>query len=271
VNGFQVDPEQNLAAVLRGLVGSHFDVYGFGMPGAPLSQYLQMSRYVDRNFDPDVLIFVVVHNDFHESLRDLHRDPAFLQVARGDGGFVEIAPTGPVEPGPPIWMHSALMRYLRITLQSRLLVRGGPDSPGAFVANIPVDQVEAQRETIRAATFWIVERIRRENPGRTLVFLMDAPRSDLYAGTLAASRVRWLNELLGDACAAQGVAFVDLTRRFSEVYARDGTRFESDVDAHWNAAGHREAALALAAELLRLGAIEGDPAHAVEAALAGGH
>jgi hypothetical protein len=53
------------------------------------------------------------------------------------------------------------------------------------------------------------------------------------------------------------VAFLDLTERFAEVHARDGTRFESDVDSHWNEAGHREVAHALFEELRRLGVAGG--------------
>jgi Fe2+ transport system protein FeoA len=270
VNGFQVDVERNLAARLREVVGASLEVYGFGMPGAPLSQYLQMSRYVARRFDPDVLAIAVVHNDFHESLRELHPDPAFLQLERADGGLVEVPPAGPREAAPPPWMRSALARYLLITLQSTLLAGAAPGPDAPFVANVPVEALEAHRERVREATFWVVERLRRENPARTLVVLMDAPRADLYAGTLAASRVLWLNRLLAEACAAYGVPFVDLSERFAAAYARDGTRFESAADAHWNEAGHREAALALGGKLVELGVVTGAPAEAVRSALAGG-
>jgi hypothetical protein len=269
VNGFQVDVERNLVARLRELVAGALDVYGFGMPGAPLSQYLQTSRYVVRRFEADVLVITVVHNDFQESLRELRPDPAFLQLERADGGLVEVPPSGPREAGRPLWMRSALARYLRITLQSTLLVGASPGPDSAFAANVPVAELEAHRERVREATFWVVERLRRENPARTLVFLMDAPRAELYAGALGTSRVAWLNRLLAEACAAYSVPFVDLSARFGAVHARDGTRFESAVDAHWNEAGHREAALALGEKLVELGVVTGPAAEAVRRALAG--
>jgi hypothetical protein len=252
VNGFQVDPEENFGSVLRGLLGGELEVYRFGMPGAPLSQYLHMSRWASRLFAPDVLVFTVVHNDFYDSVRELRAEPSFLQLSRRDGGFVEVPPTAPSD-GPPAWRWSATLRYLHLTLQSSLLV-GRPDGEAnRYTANIPVDQVREAGELIRAATFWIVRRAREENPGRTVIFVMDAPRADLYAGRLDASGVRWLNELVAEACRESGVAFVDLTHRFGRIFARDGTRFESDVDSHWNEAGHREVAQALLHELRRLG------------------
>jgi hypothetical protein len=269
VNGFQVDPEDNLAAVLRRLLGPAFDVYSFGMPGAPLSQYLHMSRYVDRHFEPDVLAFVVVHNDFLESLWDLAPSSSFMQVKRRAGGWEEVLPPGP-RGGRPWWMRSALMRYLRITLQSRLLVHYDENREKAtFVANVPVEELSAQRAAIREATSWIVERIRKENPNRDVIFLMDAPRADLYAGTLETSPVGWLSGVLAEACRAQGIAFVDLAEPFARAHARDGTRFESEVDAHWNAAGHRVAALALASALVKSGVVRGAAAETIEAATAG--
>jgi hypothetical protein len=268
VNGFQVDLEQNLASVLRGLVGADLDVYGFGMPGAPLSQYLHMSRSVVREFDPAVLAFVVVHNDFLESLWDLGPNPSFLLLRRSETGWDEVPPTGPRSTGQPAWMQSALMRYLRITLQSRLLVQPDEDGRATFVANVPLGELTENRQAVREAVAWIVRRIRGENPTREIVFLMDAPRADLYAGRLDASPVAWLTGTLAEACREQGLVFVDLADPFGRVHARDGTRFESEVDTHWNAAGHREAALALARALVEVGMVRGQAAQAVEAATA---
>ena len=56
-------------AKLREKLHSQFDVYGFGKSGAPLSQYLQMTRYVIKHFDPEIIVINVIRNDFDESLR----------------------------------------------------------------------------------------------------------------------------------------------------------------------------------------------------------
>jgi hypothetical protein len=250
INSFQVDPEKNLAAVLREELEGRFDVYRFGMPGAPLSHYLHMSRYVDRHFDPDVLVFVVVHNDFHLSLQEIRARPYYLQLRREDGRLTEVPPSAPKSDPAPWWLHSATLRYLKITLQSYLLAGGMPaQGAQAFIANIPVEEVEAHRETIREAVDRLLSTIRQENRDRLVIVAMDAPRLDLYAGRIASSRVRWLNELMAAASRAHGIPFLDLTDHFAAVYAERGLRFESPLDAHWNELGHREAARALATQL----------------------
>lgn len=260
INSFQVDPDENVAAVLRELLEGRFDVYRFGFPGAPLSQYLQVSRYLDTEFDPDILIISVIHNDFHESLRDEAPFPAYLQFGRDEGGaFVEVAPQAPREGrlGPLRW--SALARYWTITLRSTpmsnlknwLLGR----LPAVNNANVQVDRVARSRPGIEEVTRLVVERIRNENRDRRLIFMMDAPRLDLYAGQLEESNVRWLNDLLRDEVERAGVPFVDLRERFSETYRRTGVRFESPYDSHWNAFGHAEVACALLEKLVEIGEV----------------
>jgi hypothetical protein len=44
VEALQVNVEDSITGQLRNLVSPHFDVYGFGISGASLSQYLQMTR-----------------------------------------------------------------------------------------------------------------------------------------------------------------------------------------------------------------------------------
>ena len=69
VEAFQIDITESYPYLLSNALGADYEVYSFGISGAPLSQYLNLSRYVVSEFDPDVLIFNVVHNDFEESIR----------------------------------------------------------------------------------------------------------------------------------------------------------------------------------------------------------
>jgi hypothetical protein len=193
----------------------------------------------------------VVHNDFHLSLREIRALPYYLQLRREDGRLAEVPPSAPVSDPAPWWLRSATLRYLKITLQSYLLAGSIPaQGAQAFIANIPVEEVEAHRETIREAVDGLLGKIRQENLDRLVIVAMDAPRLDLYAGRIASSRVRWLNELMAAASRAHEIPFLDLTDHFAAVYAERGLRFESPLDAHWNELGHREAARALATQLV---------------------
>jgi hypothetical protein len=46
--------------------------------GVPLSQYLQMARYVRIHFNPDIFVINVVHNDFAESLCSVKKQVGML-------------------------------------------------------------------------------------------------------------------------------------------------------------------------------------------------
>ena len=63
-----VDVEESMPGLLREKIGDQAEVYSFGTRGAPMSQYLHMSRYVNKNSDPDILVFNIVNNDFDRSL-----------------------------------------------------------------------------------------------------------------------------------------------------------------------------------------------------------
>ncbi|HMC83304.1 MAG TPA: hypothetical protein VKL61_08745, partial [Candidatus Polarisedimenticolia bacterium] len=81
IDALQVDVADNIAAQTRRALGGGYQIYSFGIGGAPLSQYLLMSRYVRRHFNPSVMVFNVVHNDFDESLVELENMPYFLELS----------------------------------------------------------------------------------------------------------------------------------------------------------------------------------------------
>ncbi len=47
------------------------------------------------------------------------------------------------------------------------------------------------------------------------MFVIDAPREDIYLGKQEYSRVVWMNKLLEAACQRNGVPFLDLTNPFA--------------------------------------------------------
>lgn len=239
VEAFQVDPDESFVALLREELGGEYDVYGFGMSGAPLSQYLHMSRYVKRRFDPDVLVFNLVHNDLDESLRTVVQRPYFLQLRPDGEAFAETSPTVEEVPLKRVLTSSALARYLLYQLKVTNIVHSFR-SPGEdrYNANVDVAAVNARRKEIRRATTFLMERIRREHPRTPILVVMDAPRADLYAGTLERSSIRWMNEVVRDAALRSDMSFLDLTPAFQRAYQRGGKRFESPYDGHWNERGH---------------------------------
>jgi len=249
IDALQVNVGESVMDDLRRRQAGRREVYGFGFSGAPLSQYLQMSRYVRQVFRPEVLVFNIVYNDFDESLRELDPKPYFLQLSPGAGGLEEVQPKA-YEPSriKRLAAHSAIVRYLWLNLHLPELLqsrRGPKGEPDRFYADVDIVELERHRELIERATFDLVDRIRQENPGTEIIFMMDAPRTDIYEGKAGEGRLGWLHQLMRRACERSGCRFLDLTAPFRERYERDHVPLNFPNDYHWNETGH-----ALAAEVL---------------------
>jgi hypothetical protein len=134
------------------------------------------------------------------------------------------------------------------------LFSGARNKP-TYNANIDVEQVNGRKARIQKATEYVLRTMQRENGAKPIIFVMDAPRRDIYAGTLEDSSVVWLNELLKVTCETVGFHFVDLTHEFSRRFAANRVHFESEFDWHWNEAGHLTAAGELHKQLRALGLI----------------
>ncbi|MCS6263357.1 MAG: SGNH/GDSL hydrolase family protein [Nitrospira sp.] len=246
VEALQVNVETSLAGRLRELVSPQAEVYAFGISGAPLSQYLQMARYARKHFDPDVLVINVVHNDFDESLCSIKRQAGMLCL-EDEGQEIREAVIDPYHPNQILRMarSSSVVRYAVTNLQLASRLRGlfsGIRNKPTYNANIDVEQVNARKARIQRATEYVLRTLQRENGTKPVIFVMDAPRRDIYAGTLGNSTVVWLNQLLKTTCETVGFYFVDLTHEFSRHFAANHVHFESEFDWHWNETGHLTAA-----------------------------
>jgi hypothetical protein len=261
VEAMQVDFNERFPEALQRLAGDQFLVYSFGISGAPLTHYLHMNRYLNRVFNPKMVVILVVHNDFDESLARLCPNPRFLQFDHQDGSFAEISPTQFQNSSfLRILRRSAVFRYLEMNCNVSGLVRkiserwARPHNPSTYNANIDVDRVAKERDLLRQATRFALAKLRAENSGRKLIIMMDGPRFDIYLDNLAGSNVMWLHEILREACLENQVEFVDLTKPFSEYWQRFHQRLEHlPIDAHWNKTGHNVAAHALWESLKKIG------------------
>jgi hypothetical protein len=235
------------------MLGPDYEVYAFGKSGAPLSHYLHVSRYVDRHFDPDILIFNMVHNDFEESINELYpAKTCFMQISVGkDGSFTETVPRPDYAyPQYTAWKRiiykSALFRYLDFNLNLREIRRNiaGIDDRN-FEANIAADKAIRNKDRIYEVTDHLVRTIREENSDRRIIFVFDAPKGEVYTDTLDDSTVLWLNDMMREICRAHDVEFLDLTPLMMEEFRANGRKFTSELDGHWDEYGHEFVANAI--------------------------
>ena len=260
VEALQVNVEDSIAGQLRRMVSPEVEVYAFGISGASLSQYVQMARYARSHFEPDLVVINVVHNDFDESLCAVKRQTGMLCLD-DDGPAIREAPIVPYQPNTVFRLarRSAAIRFFTANLKltdriQQLFARQVPYD--RYNANVDAEKVTSQRRRISKVTDYVLSTLKREMGDIPVMFLIDAPRRDIYAGTLRESSVAWLNEHLKNQCEKFQFRFIDLTDEFSRIFDVTRIQFESEFDWHWNERGHLAAAFEVYRKLEALGLIE---------------
>lgn len=242
VEALQVPPKMNLTAHLRDRLRDCYEVQSFAVSGAPLSQFLQMSRYARATVHPRVMIFCLTADTIKESLRK--EKPGFLyftldgtEVKEGELPFT--ASTIVMQS----YRKSALLRYLKLNNGFIVSRREFPTAGGGTA-----DQDNGESRKILSYAF---SAIRAENPDTEIMMVLDAPRQEIYhGGSLAkAEATRNLVKLEAE---YQGMHFVDLTSGMCRLYSLNHRMFNYDINFHWNGYGHEVVAGEIYKELLRL-------------------
>jgi hypothetical protein len=112
-------------------------------------------------------------------------------------------------------------------------------------SNVDIDTVTNERVAIKTAVEYVVRRFALEFADKTIIFVLDAPRPEIYGGKSPREEIRWMHDVLRDACQKHQVLFLDLTDAFTSSYSRNGRKFETEWDSHWNEVGHLAAAEAV--------------------------
>lgn len=243
IRALQVDVGKDVSSLLRESMQPNYEVYSFGHDGAPLSQYLHVSRYVEKYFDPDILVFLLIHNDFDVSVANLVSKPYFLQLKVNDDGVEEIQPQG--RPLYQFLTYSATFRYLYSNLKLASIYFNLIQDTKDFNANVNVNFIDGHRDTIRQGAEYVLTTLKSEYSSKRLIFMMNAPLSDIHDNQLVSSNVIWINQMVAQLCEIHELECIDLTQAFARDYAQNKVAFNFPMDNHWNAHAH-----ALAAKVL---------------------
>ena len=259
IEAFQVNVDKSYPFLLRSAFNNEYEVYAFGKSGAPLSQYLHMSRYVNRHFKSDILIFNIVLNDFDESIRELNpSDSQFLQVSfdKNDSITETVPQTNNSYPQYQPWKRllykSAFFRYLYLNIKvSEIRAKYLAPQKYGYEGNIDPQAVQKNKELILKAMTYLVKKIKEENKDKRVVFVMDAPREAIYNDSLDKSKVAWMYDMMRNICLESGVEFLDLTPYMKADFGKNKIKFNSALDGHWNEYGHHLVAEIISAYLRR--------------------
>lgn len=270
VEALQVPPDKSLAEDLeRELAGRKggAEVFRYGVSGAPLSQYLHMARRAALPDRPDVLIVLVVHNDFDESWRAVPGmyTQSFLRLDLDPDGFVQELPPAPYRQGlvsfvrnqSATWRYLAYGRQVRFEALRRLFLPQG--QPARHQANIDISGLAGREALDRRATRYLFGRLAAEaaQAGARLLLVMDGVRGLIEAGSPEAqdygSGALRLNRMAAEEAARLDIPFLDLHPVFAEDFRSQHQPLAFKTDGHWNAHSHALAARAVALRLRELG------------------
>jgi hypothetical protein len=260
IEAFQVDVGKSLGPLVHKKISSLFNVYSFGTSGAPLSQYLQIARYVNRKFQPKIIALNLIHNDFNESISAEQYSKVYLRYRKmNDSVFIEDTIEKFHKPSPlsTLIKKFAFGRYLIHNLKIQemhwySIFKNTNDSDTAqFNANIDVQKVKSQQNDIRIVTEQILLQFKKEFPTARLILLIDGLRKEIYQNIpYEQSNIVWMNTMVKELAQKHSIELVDLTHAFALDYSKNKTHFESTYDWHWNEYGHQIVAYALYKQIL---------------------
>ena len=249
VEALMVPYDSTLQGRLARTLAGRARVYSFAMSGAPLSQYLAWADYARRTYRPTGLVVVVVLNDFDESLLKYRQAPGYYHFRQAADSALSLERLD--------YRPSRVRQLLRQSALARYIFMNGPSLLAARVSgvagNTSADTNPVRvHDSERAVDAFLAQLPARAGlPSRRIALVVDAVRPALYdphrRAAAAATYAGRLRRYLIDHGRETGFEVLDMEPVFAAHYARDGTRFEYAVDAHWSAVGHRVAAEAVMA------------------------
>ncbi len=219
--------------LLRKKAYGKYEVYSFGYPNAQLAQYLQINRYVDKYFNPDIVIFNIVENDIIASIFGLSPESQFLSVSVDkDGGVKEVTPKTPssLKLYRRFLHGSALFRYVYFNLKFNGLINGPRKkySEDSILDN----------KLIEVTADYLIGKIKQENINKRIIFII-APSGNVIYGQKAQNKKFYLfDELIKELCVKYNIEVIDLTISMREDYRLNSKKFDFGKDLHWNEYGH---------------------------------
>ena len=249
VEAMTVDSGKSAAEILNSTVSGRGRVYGIGVSGAALSQYLAFAEFSKNSFHPSAMAFFIIDNDFDESLLKYKAEPRFHYFKENGHGF-ELQRVDYQRSAIKTFLRkSALLRYVMFNLQAgatleRLRHRCRSEDPYACAAGSPAALEQRIVDSQRAVDFFLDQVPVKSGLGRdAVIFVLDPMRPAMYspeelrkAENGSISRMR---QYFKTQASARGYQVIDLQPAFINRHRLDGSRFEFPTDNHWNELANR--------------------------------
>ncbi len=249
VEGFVVNYDEGIDKGLENKLGKgQFEVYRFGISGAPMSQYLHILRKEVIKYQPDLVVVVLVHNDFDESYRYLRGTYAsnFMKLKIDGDDVFEAPPTRfqrlwytPIR-GTAMWRYLAYRQQIPYHYLKDLLFGNKRE----YQANIAIDSIEGKKLKNEIATNYIFKKMKEfcDKRGIELLIIIDGDRKAIYDNInmdeLYKTGALSLNLIAKKAAQQNGISFIDLHPVFGADFKKNQKRFDFKSDGHWDTYGY---------------------------------
>jgi hypothetical protein len=255
VEAMMVPYEQTVQGRLSHLLPPDRLVYSLGLSGAQLADYLSFAQYASNEFHPCAMVFIVVGNDFDESLAKYRTGPGYHFEQVGNTSDFRLVRT---DYRPSLWKrmirYSVLARYLWKTVEVGRISDTLSKKVGNAVQYVGNTAATVSQERLndsqRAVDYFFRELPQRAGISKSrILFVVDGVRPELYSesgnGREGSSYFHMMRRYFLAEAARFGYESIDMQPRLVARHQRDGARFEFRIDGHWNGVGHQEAAEAI--------------------------
>lgn len=248
VEAMQVSNENTFHGILHKQLNGQGRFYGLGFSGSPLTNYLAYARFAYKHYKPDAEVFVIVGNDFDESLCRYHNQHEGMYCfEENNKGQLDLV-LDDFQPGflRSAARRSALMRYVFLTagFDWRSLVGARKETPDQYVGNVSSKADDEKIELSKRAVDRFFELLPKETNLATdrISFVVDGMRPQLYTSEGQEAAKGSFFDLMRDYFMVQarqrGYEVIDMQEVFQKDYSSRKERFEFPNDGHWNALAH---------------------------------
>ena len=232
----------------------NFEVYGFGIGAGHLAQYLHMFRNEVVKFSPDIIVFLIIHNDFAPSYKkDLMASgrygSTFLTFSISpDKKIKEISP----QAYNSFWDRLLDFRLIRFAfyqykLRTKINAIKNLVLNEQYKMNVKVEDLEDGNQNDKIVADYFVKKISSYANEKKikLIFAMNGDTQSIYNSnsdekiTLALE----LNKMMKQTAEKYGIKFIDLQKTFYDTYKKNRKKFEFETDGHWSPYGHQVATM----------------------------
>jgi hypothetical protein len=242
----QIENRLAMHGVLAKMVGDRGRVYSFGAPGIPLATYLMYAEYVADEFKPDSMVFIVVGNDFDESLSQYKRMPGayhFFIVESGELALqrVDLEPNFVIK----VLRQSALIMYLYDNLELYKLFNLVINNPAHNTDNIsnPIDSDRVLVSKKAVDEFFRQLPLRSKLTTKDILFVIDGLRPQIYSEAEFQEAQDNYRNIMRKYFIRKAIEndyeVIDMQPIFINRHRQDGAKFEFETDGHWNILGHQ--------------------------------